>query len=110
MHIALANFCEVFRELLVDPSEHFIQQRESRNRAADYRQQLFVAMIEQGKPVASSCGLCNQALHAHKVAGPEHLDGVFVSCCFHMFHLKCALRFLHGNCPVCQGPFGFVPA
>ena len=104
--VALANNCEVCKVLPPDVK----QQQESRDRAADYRQQLFVAMTEQGKPVATSCGLCKEPLHAHKVAGPEPLDGVFVSYCCHLFHTPCALSCLDRTCPVCQQPFSYMPA
>lgn len=103
---SLANYCEVCRELPPDVK----QQQESRNRAGDYKQQLFVAMIDQDKPVATSCGLCKEPLHAHKVAGPEPLDGVFVSYCCHLFHTPCALSCLNRTCPACQQSFSYLPA
>lgn len=74
--------------------------------AASYRQHLFVAMIEQGVTVPTSCARCRKSVHAHQASQPTHGNNncVFVTSCFHAVHGACMNPWgsKQQQCPLCQ--------
>lgn len=102
--LALANNCEVQGP---PASQHM------RDRAAGYRQHLFVAMIDQEVAVPRNCGRCSQSVHAHQAS--KALQGsnsqVFVTSCFHAVHGGCMKPWGKDEqkCPACQTPAMLFP-
>ena len=80
--LGLANNCEL------EAAEGDSSLREQ---AAEYRQQLFVEMIDQDVKVPVVCAGCNQVLHAHEPS--ECYKGskvkMLVTPCFHLYHKGC---------------------
>ena len=98
--LTLANNCEL---------QPFVLDSSLPHQAAEYRQQLFVEMINEGEPVPRKCAVCNKKVNAHKPSAlPEVPKAkVMVSMCYHLFHQGC-LQTLddHAICPLCSKPIG----
>jgi len=100
--LTLANNCEL-QPLVRDPTLNI--------QAAEYRQQLFVEMINEGEPIHKKCAVCQKNMNAHKPSLPESMGSrIVVSQCFHLFHQTC-LQSLKavvagGICPVCSRSVG----
>ena len=96
--LTLANNCEL-QPHARDPT--------LKTQAAEYRQQLFVEMINEGEPIHKNCAVCQKNMNAHKPSLPEPVGSrIVVSQCFHLFHQTC-LQSLQpvvagGICPVCS--------
>lgn len=75
--------------------------------AAEYRQKLFVEMIDQSKSVLKQCAVCCKSIQAHKASDTSkgHKSKVVVGICCHLFHKGC-LETLHEHklCPICSDP------
>ena len=79
--LTLANDCEL-QPIVRDPTLHI--------QAAEYRQQLFVEMINEGESIHNTCVVCQKNMDAHKPSLPESTESrIVVSQCFHMFHQTC---------------------
>ena len=80
--LGLANSCEL---------ESSGRDSSLLEQAAEYRQQLFVEMINQDIKIPLECARCNTALLAHKPS--EMLQGsksqMLVAPCCHMYHRGC---------------------
>ena len=55
--LTLANNCEL---------QPFVLDSSLPHQAAEYRQQLFVEMINEGEPVPRKCAVCNKKMNPHK--------------------------------------------
>jgi len=80
-----------------------------RERAAEYRQQMFVEMINQELDVPHLCSVCEEDLNAHKPSEANHWSEckVLVAPCCHLYHKEC-LQELHESdeCQTCAHPLG----
>lgn len=99
--LALANHCEMYKTPTGIPDQRH------KDRAAEYRQQLFVAMIDQGHEVPRECGRCHKAISAHKPSIVDGLTWVMMSTCWHIFHVHCYR--MNSDCPVCHQPLLVMP-
>lgn len=76
-------------------------------RAADYRQELFVEMIDQNVGVPKHCSVCCKKMNGHMASSNEggQKAKIMVAACGHLCHKGCLQRFQqHEGCPVCQEP------
>lgn len=93
--LTLANNCEL---------QPIVRDSTLRIQAAEYRQQLFVEMINEGEPIPTECAVCQKKMNAHK---PSTEYRIVVAQCFHVFHQTCLQS--HGAgaiCPVCFQSIG----
>ncbi len=97
--LTLANNCEV-QPHVRDPTLEI--------QAAEYRQQLFVEMINEGEPIHKNCAVCQKDMNAHKPSSPEPMQfSIVVSYCFHLFHKTCLQSLgAEAMCPMCPRPVG----
>lgn len=100
--LSLSNHCEFFEDAS-QPSES-----DHKERAAMYRQQLFVVMIEQGRDVSRKCGMCRKRIDAHLPSKGTSPNWILMANCCHSFHAGCIRICPSGNkcklCPVCHEP------
>ncbi|DBA72206.1 TPA: hypothetical protein ACH3X2_010603 [Trebouxia sp. C0005] len=97
--LTLANNCEL---------QPHVRDATLKVQAAEYRQQLFVEMINEGKPIHKKCAVCQKNMNAHKPSSPEPMQSsTVVSYCFHLFHKTC-LQSLGAEaiCPICPQSVG----
>jgi hypothetical protein len=97
--LTLANNCEL---------QPLVRDLTLKSQAAEYRQQLFVEMINEGEPIPKKCAVCQKNMNAHKPSLPEPMQSrIVVSYCFHLFHKTC-LQSLGAEviCPVCSRSVG----
>ncbi|DBB04787.1 TPA: hypothetical protein ACH3X3_010083 [Trebouxia sp. C0006] len=92
--LTLANNCEL-QPIVRDPTLQI--------QAAEYRQQLFVEMINEGEPIHNKMCCLPKKMDAHKPSLPESTESrIVVSQCFHMFHQTCLQSLgAMAACPVC---------
>ncbi len=95
--LGLADNCE----LAPSGRDHMLE------KAAEYRQKLFVEMIDQGLDVPRRCSVCHQPINAHRASGTgeRRSSRVLVASCCHLFHMGC-LQSMHEHegCPICTQP------
>ena len=96
--LTLANNCEL--QPLEDPT--------LKSQAAEYRQQLFVVMVNEGELIPTKCAVCQKKMNAHKPSLPESVESrIVVSQCFHLFHQTCLQSLGAGAiCPFCSWSVG----
>ena len=97
--LTLANNCEL---------QPHVRNPTLKIQAAEYRQQLFVEMINEGDLIHKKCAVCQKELNAHKPASPKPMQSsIVVSYCFHLFHETC-LQSLGAEaiCPMCPRSVG----
>ena len=76
-------------------------------RAAEFRQELFVEMIDQNVDVPKRCAVCRKKINGHKASSNEagQKAKIMVTGCGHLCHKGCLQRLQeHAGCPVCQAP------
>ena len=98
--LTLANNCEL---------QPFVRDANLPHQAAEYRQQLFVEMINEGELVPKKCAVCNDDMNAHKPSALPDMPKakVMVSLCLHLFHQGCMQTLGEfAACPLCSKPIG----
>lgn len=81
--------------------------KEVLERAADYRQELFVEMIDQNVDVHMHCAVCRKKVSGHKASLKDagHKVKIMALACGHLSHKGCLQRLQnHEGCPVCRKP------
>ena len=76
-------------------------------RAADYRQELFVEMIDQNVDVLLHCAVCRKKISGHKASLKDagQKAKIIALACGHLSHKGCLQRLQHHEgCPVCWKP------
>ena len=76
-------------------------------KAAEYRQELFVEMINQNVDVPVKCAVCRKKMNGHKasVAQAGQKAKIVVAVCGHLLHKGCLQRMQDNEgCPICNEP------
>lgn len=76
-------------------------------RAAEFRQELFVEMIDQNVDVPKRCAVCRKKMNGHKASLNEagQKAKIMVAACGHLCHSGCLQRLQEDEgCPICREP------
>lgn len=96
----LANNCE-----LQASDEDF----SLRKRAAEFRQELLVEMVNQEREVLRRCAACQEVINAHNPSQPHQGDDmkILVAPCCHLYHKGCLKALVEAEgCAECASALG----
>lgn len=98
--MSLANNCEL------QASDTDFSLRE---KAAGFRQELLVEMVNQEKEVTRKCAACDEVINAHNPSQPHQGDDmkILVAPCCHLYHKGCLKALVESEgCAECACALG----